>query len=109
MRSSRVALTTLRRLDKVKASLVDDHGQWRQGVMLVPPVEYDLAAWERVAMASQEKLRGDCAGDREPSRAVGAVVESDQSAEELTWGYSLTTGEHHLMRNTPNGPIRLHR
>lgn len=65
MRSARVALTTLRRLDKVKASLVDDHGQWRQGVMLVPPI-LSLDDWERIALVSQETLRA--AADEDASK-----------------------------------------
>ena len=62
MRTARIGLTTLRRLDKVEASLIDEQGQSRQGVLLVPPI-LPLAEWERIAVVSQESLRVAAAED----------------------------------------------
>lgn len=61
MRSARVALTTLRRLDKV-AALVDEQGALRQPVLLVPPI-LPIDEWERIALPMQVSLMEACQRD----------------------------------------------
>ena len=61
MRSARVALTTLRRLDKV-AALVDDFGQLCQPVLLVPPI-LPISEWEALAVRQQAALMEACQQD----------------------------------------------
>ena len=62
MRSARVALTTVRRLDKVAAALVDDQGALRQPVLLVPPI-LPIDEWEVLAVRQQAALMGACQQD----------------------------------------------
>lgn len=55
--------TLSRRLAKVETATLTDDGELRGGVMLVPPIEYDLSAWEAVAMAQQTALSEACRED----------------------------------------------
>lgn len=103
MRTARVALTTLRRLDKVKASLLDENGEARQRVLLVPPI-LPVDDWERIAVASQEALLVFCASDAGLPNTASPQPEA--SDIKLYLGRCVTTGERHLMYDTPNGPMR---
>lgn len=107
MRTARVSLTTLRRLDKVKASLLDENGEARQRVMLVPPIPTGPSRfddWERIAVASQEALLVFCASDAGLPNTASPQPEA--SDIKLYLGRCVTTGERHLMYDTPNGPMR---
>lgn len=83
----------------------------RVGVMLVPePMSLD--EWEAVAIRQQEELMAAELADLERGvvKTVGMspklAAEAERNAAALTTGYSLTTGERHLMVNTPTGPTR---
>lgn len=55
-------VATLRRLDKVDATLYDDAGERRGGVMLVPPI-MSLEVWEAHAVPMQAALAHACRED----------------------------------------------
>ncbi len=60
---ARPLAATLRRLDRVDATLFGDDGERRGGVLCVPAIESDLNAWERRAMRQQAELRTSAAED----------------------------------------------
>lgn len=80
------------------------------GVMLVPRA-LSVEQWEAVAVPSQAALMAageERAAQLSPAPLPDLAAEAERNAAELTTGYSLTTGERHLMVNTPNGPTRFH-
>jgi alkanesulfonate monooxygenase SsuD/methylene tetrahydromethanopterin reductase-like flavin-dependent oxidoreductase (luciferase family) len=82
----------------------------RVGVMIMPVVSLD--EWEADAMRQQAELLADSLADLERGVVTAGgmspelVAEAERNGAALTTGYSLTTGERHLMVNTPNGPTR---
>lgn len=90
MRSTRVALSTLRRLDKVTAKLWDEDGQPRQGVLLLPR-SLSLDDWEAEAVPMQAKLVRECARDAGQPVVVAPPVELPE--RKLSTSYSLATGQ----------------
>ncbi|WP_374437326.1 hypothetical protein [Inhella sp.] len=83
----------------------------RVGVMLMP-APMSLEEFEADAMSQQARLLADSLADLERGvvNAGGMspelAAEAERNAAALTTGYSLTTGERHLMVNTPTGPTR---
>jgi hypothetical protein len=83
---ARVSAASLRKLDKVESLLFDDHGQSRGGVLLVPPIEYDLDAWERAAMGAQQRLVRETQ-EALDSENVAPVVEEQRDPSDVTRFY----------------------
>ena len=55
-------LATLRRLDKIEATLFDETGATRGGVLLVPPI-LGTTEWEAIALPTLSKLAQEAAED----------------------------------------------
>lgn len=83
----------------------------RVGVMLMP-APMSLEEFEADAMRQQAELLADSLADLERGVVSAGgmspelAAEAERNGAALTTGYSLTTGERHLMVNTPNGPTR---
>lgn len=83
----------------------------RVGVMLMP-APMSLEEWEADAMRQQAELLADSLADLERGVVTAGgmspelAAEAERNGAALTTGYSLTTGERHLMVNTPTGPTR---
>lgn len=86
---ARVSAASLRKLDKVESMLFDDDGRSRGGVLLVPAIIYDLDAWERRAMAAQQRLvRETQEGiDREGTVSNGAEIAEQRDPSDVTRFY----------------------
>lgn len=60
--------TLSRRLAKAEAGTLTADGELRGGVMLVPPIEYDIDRWSALASAQQAALSEACREDTDRHR-----------------------------------------
>lgn len=98
---ARVSAANLRKLDAVEALLLDVDGGQRGGVLCVPPIEYDLDAWERRAIASQAKLVQETHADIDRNAPRSFDPETLPEPAAAIHGYSKQTGAVAPVMNTP--------